>query len=227
LIEWKAFDQLEVFVRSGTALDLHNALEDEHWALYQRGMRNVASLSAAEVARRVPVPKRARDMLDIGGSHGYHSVVICKRHPGLRSTILDLPQAVKHAVPILERERMGDRVTHRVGDATTEDLGVEAFDLVYIANLRAAARQVERGARKVRRCHRLGRLVGHPELDASAACATMSASAARMAPASTEQVIRLARPIISVPRSPIPSPNSRISSASATRSSSRWTRLAP
>ena len=135
LIEWKALDQLEAFVRSGTALDLHSDLEDEHWALYQRGMRNIASLSAAEVARRVPVPKRARDMLDIGGSHGYHSVMLCKRHPGLRSTILDLPEAVKHAAPILEREGMGDRVTHRVGDATTEDIGVEAFDLVYTANV--------------------------------------------------------------------------------------------
>jgi hypothetical protein len=52
-------------------------------------------------------------MLDIGGSHGYHSVVICRRHPGLRSVVLDLPQAIRHAAPLLADEGMGDRVVHR------------------------------------------------------------------------------------------------------------------
>jgi SAM-dependent methyltransferase len=61
-------------------------------------------------------------------------VVICRRHPGLRSVVLDLPQAIRHAAPLLAREGMGDRVVHRAGDATTEDLGTAAFDLVFIAN---------------------------------------------------------------------------------------------
>src|SRR4029453_17532073 len=93
------------------------------------------ALSAGGLARRVPVPRGARDMLDVGGSHGYHSVVLCRRHPGLRSTVLDLPEAVKNAAPLLEKEGMGDRVVHRVGAATTDDFGVETFDLVYTANL--------------------------------------------------------------------------------------------
>lgn len=134
-IEWPALDRLENFLRTGTALDLHSDLGEEEWALYQRGMRNVASLSAAELARRVPVPRGARDMLDVGGSHGFHSVVLCRRHPGLRSTVLDLPEAVKYAAPLLEMEGMGDRVVHRVGDASTDDFGVETFDLVYTSNL--------------------------------------------------------------------------------------------
>jgi Dimerisation domain len=54
LIEWKAPDQLEAFVRSGTALDLHNALEDEHWALYQRGMRNVRRYGPQRDLRPAP-----------------------------------------------------------------------------------------------------------------------------------------------------------------------------
>ena len=77
----------------------------------------------------------ARDMLDVGGSHGYHSVVLCRRHPSLRSTVLDLPEAVKNAAPLLEMEGMGDRVVHRVGDASTDDFGVETFDLVYTSSL--------------------------------------------------------------------------------------------
>jgi SAM-dependent methyltransferase len=73
-------------------------------------------------------------MLDIGGSHGYYSVVICRRHPGLRSVVLDLPQAVCHAAPLLAAEGMGDRVVHRAGDAATADFETAAFDLVFIAN---------------------------------------------------------------------------------------------
>jgi SAM-dependent methyltransferase len=40
-----------------------------------------------------------------------------------------------NAAPLLEMEGMGDRVVHRVGDASIDDFGVETFDLVYTSNL--------------------------------------------------------------------------------------------
>jgi SAM-dependent methyltransferase len=134
-IEWEWIEGYEEFVGSGTPIDIHESISDDEWELYQRAMRALASSSASEVARRTPVPSGARNMLDIGGSHGYYSVAICRRHPGLRSVIFDLPEAVKHAAPILAREGMGDRVVHRAGNALTDDLGTEAWDLVFIANL--------------------------------------------------------------------------------------------
>jgi SAM-dependent methyltransferase len=48
--------------------------------------------------------------------------------------VLELPQAIRHAAPLLAREGMGDRVVHRAGDATTDDFGTTTFDLVYVAN---------------------------------------------------------------------------------------------
>jgi SAM-dependent methyltransferase len=74
-------------------------------------------------------------MLDIGGSHGLLSVAICRRHPGLRSVILDLPEAIEHAAPLLAREAMGERVIHRAGNALTDDLGEAAWDVVFVASL--------------------------------------------------------------------------------------------
>src|SRR5947208_400468 len=71
-------------------------------------------------------------MLDVGGSHGYFSVAICRRHPQLRATILELPE-VRHAGPLLAKEGMGDRVVHRAGNALTEDLGSAVYDLVFMA----------------------------------------------------------------------------------------------
>jgi len=134
-LEWRWIDQLEAFVRDGRPLDVHGTMSTDDWAAYQRGMRAQANPLASWLARRVPVPAGATDMLDIGGSHGYFSVVLCRRHPQLRATVLDLPDAVEHAAPILEREEMGDRVTLKAGDALTADLGEAAYDLIMMFSL--------------------------------------------------------------------------------------------
>jgi SAM-dependent methyltransferase len=134
-LEWSWIDQLESFVRDGKALDVHGTMSHEDWGAYQRGMRAQANPLAGLLARRIPVPPGATQMLDIGGSHGYFSVALCRRYPGLRATVLDLPAAVEHATPILEREQMGERVVLKAGDALTEDLGEAAYDLIMAFSL--------------------------------------------------------------------------------------------
>ncbi len=134
-VTWRWLEHYETYVRTGEPLDVHADLSPQEWGSYQRGMRALASLLAPEVALRTPVPRRARDMLDIGGSHGFYSVALCRRHRKLQSTVLDLPEAVAHAGDILAREAMGARVTLQSGDARTADLGEARYDLIYIANL--------------------------------------------------------------------------------------------
>jgi 2-polyprenyl-3-methyl-5-hydroxy-6-metoxy-1,4-benzoquinol methylase len=134
-MEWDWIEHLEEMVRTGKPVDIHRQMSKEEWALYQRGMRSSVAVFGAEAIKRTPVPKGARDMLDVGGSHGYYSVALCRRHPGLRSVVLDLPEAVAQAAPILAQEGMGDRVVHWAGNALTDDLGSEAFDLVFVSNL--------------------------------------------------------------------------------------------
>ncbi|HEY0552667.1 MAG TPA: class I SAM-dependent methyltransferase [Thermoanaerobaculia bacterium] len=154
--EWDSFAHLPEFLRTGKPLDLHGSLSSDDWGLYQRGMRATSSTWAPEVGKRTPVPKGAKDMLDIGGSHGLLSAAICRRHPGLRSVVLDLPEALEHAAPLLAGEKMGDRVVHRAGNALTDDLGTEAWDLVFVSSLvhhfddatnRALAQRIARSLR--------------------------------------------------------------------------------
>ncbi len=135
LIEWAMLEHLEEFVRTGAPLDLHGGSDAARWGAYQRAMRAMAGLSAPEMARRTPVPRGATAMLDIGGSHGYLAVSLCRRHPTLRAVVLDLPQAVAHAAPLLAREGMGDRVVHRPGDVRADDLGHAEWDLVVVSQL--------------------------------------------------------------------------------------------
>jgi len=133
--EWRYTESVEEFVRTGTPLDTHAKATGDEWRRYQRGMRSLSTYAAKEVARRLPVPSRARELLDIGGSHGYFSVELCRRHQGLRSTVLELPAAIEHAAPLLAHEEMGERVVHRAGDALSDDLGSERYDVVFVGNL--------------------------------------------------------------------------------------------
>lgn len=134
-LEWRWIERLDEFVADGKPLNVHGSMTSTDWGLYQRGMRAQASLLAPLLSRAVPVPKGATAMLDIGGSHGYFSVALCRRHAGLRAVVLDLPAAVEHAAPLLAREQMGDRVVHQAGDALADDLGEAAYDLVFMFSL--------------------------------------------------------------------------------------------
>jgi len=134
-LEWRWLAHTEEFVKTGRPLAVHDHLTEDEWGLYQRGMRSGIDVMAHEVARRLKIRPGATHMLDIGGSHGYFSVSLCRRHEALSSVILDLPHAIPHAAPVLAKEGMGARVAHRAGDALKDDLGQEQYDLVFIGSL--------------------------------------------------------------------------------------------
>ncbi len=134
-VEWDWIARLDDYVASGRPIDFHATMSPDQWRLYQRGMASLGRLAAPETVRATPVPKGARDLLDVGGSHGLFSTGLCRKHPRLRAVILDLPQAVEHASPLLAEQGLGERVVHRAGDVLTDDLGEEAFDVVLMAQL--------------------------------------------------------------------------------------------
>lgn len=133
--EWRWLAELEEFVRTGRPLDFHATMSDAERDLYHRSMRALAGIAGREVAWRTPVPSGARLMLDLGGSHGHFAAAICRRHPKLRAHVLDLPQAIEKAAPLLAAEGLGDRVVHIAGDVTRADLGTEQYDLIFMSNL--------------------------------------------------------------------------------------------
>lgn len=133
-IEWELLSGLEDFVRTGKSIDLHTSLGSEEQTLYQEAMHALAAGIAPAVASQIRLPAAPRRMLDIGGSHGLHSVAMCRLHPTLHAEILDLPDAIASASALLARENMGDRVRHRAGDALHGSLGRD-LDLVLVVQL--------------------------------------------------------------------------------------------
>jgi 2-polyprenyl-3-methyl-5-hydroxy-6-metoxy-1,4-benzoquinol methylase len=134
-VQWEMVDRLEELLQSGTGIDLHQTLDDAAaWETYQRGMFDLARKDASYLAAKVPVPRGATSLLDIGGGHGLLGAAICRKHPPLKSTVLDLPQAVQHASKLAREEGFDDVVGYREGDLLASDWG-EGHDVVLLANI--------------------------------------------------------------------------------------------
>lgn len=135
---WEWFGSLERIVREGGSFEIHAGHEGEHdyWRVYITGQYELARLSAQEVARKVRLPPRASSLLDVAGGHGWFAAALCKRHPGLSATVLDLPDSCAVGRQIIASAGMGERVRHREGDMFEADLGgphdaALLFDIVH------------------------------------------------------------------------------------------------
>ena len=132
---WDWWAGLPETVRAGRPAGHHDApCGDPYWERYIGGQFELARLSAGGVARKLRLPPAARSVLDIGGGHGWYSAALCRRYPGLSATVLDLPGSAAVGRKIIADAGLSERVQHRDGDATTDDLG-SSYDAVLCFNL--------------------------------------------------------------------------------------------
>lgn len=119
---WDWYAGLEDLVREGHRVELHDkAPDDPYWRSYIRGQYQLACLSSAEVARAIPLVRGAHSVLDVAGAHGEFSMALCRRHEGLRATIVDLPGSARVGEEIVAEAGMKDRVRHLAGDMFAVD----------------------------------------------------------------------------------------------------------
>ena len=119
---WDWYAGLEDLVREGKHVELHGkAPDDPYWQSYIRGQYQLARLSSAEVAKAIPLAKGAHSVLDVAGAHGEYSMALCRRHEGLRGTVVDLPGSARVGEEIVAEAGMGERVRYLVGDMFAVD----------------------------------------------------------------------------------------------------------
>ncbi|NUP45836.1 MAG: methyltransferase domain-containing protein [Catenulispora sp.] len=112
---WRDLDRLLV---AGTPVEHHDRPpEDPYWRRYILGQLDLARLSAAEVARRLDLPAGARSVLDVGGGHGWYAAMLCRAHPGLTATVLDLPGSARVGRDVIEAAGLSHLVSFLEGDA--------------------------------------------------------------------------------------------------------------
>ncbi len=150
--QWDFVAQLEELVRTGQGLDFHaSMLDPEHWKHYQRGMLELSRFDAPTLAARVPVRHGARKLLDVAGSHGLLGAAICRKHPPMRSVVLELPKAIEPARELAREAGIDDVVEHRGGDLHTSDFGTDN-DVALLSNILHHFRP-DQGLTVLRRAH--------------------------------------------------------------------------
>jgi SAM-dependent methyltransferase len=134
-LHWQALDLLPEAVRDGRAYSMHEERHDEsdRWAAYIRGLFEISRPEHEANAAFVPVESPSR-LVDVAGGHGGFSMAMCRRHPELEATVLDLPPSAAVGRQIVEEEGFADRVAFREGDVFELGLG-EDLDVVSIFNL--------------------------------------------------------------------------------------------
>ncbi len=86
-----------------------------------------------EAASLVPVSE-PRALLDVAGGHAGFAMTMCRRHPRLTATVLDLPASVAVGRRIVAEEGLTRRISFREGDALEDDLG-KNLDVISMFNL--------------------------------------------------------------------------------------------
>ena len=121
---WEWWAGLEDLVRDGRSVEMHDRPDDDpYWASYIRGQYEIARLSSAEVAKAVGLDGGATSLLDVAGGHGEFSMALCRRHPDLRATIVDLPGSARIGREIVAEAGMAEWVSYLESDMFEADLG--------------------------------------------------------------------------------------------------------
>lgn len=129
---WNLMGQLAPAVRAGApATTLWESMQQRPaWGpIFSSYMQAFAQHLGPDLLRLVTLPEGAQRMLDLGGSHGLHSVGFCRAHPGLESVIVDFPSALTETEGMLAREGLSQRITVKPGNLLEGEWG-DGYDVV-------------------------------------------------------------------------------------------------
>lgn len=163
---WDTFSGLERAIRSGEPIGLHEREPDDpYWERYMRGLFDLSKLRGDFIAKAIPARSPHR-LLDLAGGHGGFAMALCRRHPELEATIVELEGAAEVGRRIVAEQGMDDRVHFRIGDMFELDLGT-GFDIATLFSI-VHHLEPERNIALLRRAHaalRPGGTVAVYELD--------------------------------------------------------------
>jgi SAM-dependent methyltransferase len=134
-LHWQVLALLPEAVRDGTAYAMHEERRGDsaRWEAYIRGLFEISRAEQDDNAEFVPV-EDPRRMVDVAGGHGAFAMAMCRRHPNLHATVLDLPPSAAVGRKIVAEQGFEDRISFHEGDIFELGLGDE-LDVVSVFNL--------------------------------------------------------------------------------------------
>jgi ubiquinone/menaquinone biosynthesis C-methylase UbiE len=107
------------------------AAEPRLGPLFSRFMHTFAQDLGPDILERVPVKHHHQRMLDLGGSHGLHTMGFCRKYPQLNAVIVDLPTALTDTPASIAQAGLSDRIRLQPGNLLALDWAQEnQYDLV-------------------------------------------------------------------------------------------------
>ena len=98
--------------------------------IFSSYMHAFAQHLGPDLLEKVLLPPDSRRLLDLGGSHGLHSMAFCRNYPDLEAVIVDLPSALTQTQASLDDAKLASRITLRPGNLLEGDWG-EGYDVVF------------------------------------------------------------------------------------------------
>jgi len=99
-----------------------------------RAMGNTAAGGQAAVLTEQLALDRCRHLIDIGGAAGFYAIALCREHPELRATVLDIPSTEALAIEAIAAAGMSDRVSFRPHDYRGGEFP-GPFDVALLSNV--------------------------------------------------------------------------------------------
>ena len=133
---WDAWSRLDRTLREGVPqveAETYTGDDPEKTRNFVYGMHDRAVGIGSALVPLVDLSGRRR-LLDVGGGPGTYSALFVRAHPGLRATVMDLPEVVGLAGEILASLGAGDRVETLAGDYTRTEFPGEN-DVVLISGV--------------------------------------------------------------------------------------------
>jgi 3-hydroxy-5-methyl-1-naphthoate 3-O-methyltransferase len=129
---YSAWGKLQQLVRTGApveAPEIHLGDDPDRTRTFVMSMHGRALGIGRGIVSLLDLSGRRR-LLDVGGGPGTFSVLITQTFPGLRSTVLDLPEVVKVASELIAKQGASERVSALPGDYHTTPFpsGVDAVN---------------------------------------------------------------------------------------------------
>lgn len=142
-IDYLAWARLEDAVRTNTPVmwtegehqgDLISSDDPQVSRLFQEAQHSIGTFTAHTLASKVDLSK-ASAILDVGGGTGAISSVLCRRYPGLRATIYDLPHVRALAQHHLDNGDVAGRVAFTAGDFINDTALPQGHDVIVLSSI--------------------------------------------------------------------------------------------
>ncbi len=131
---WGLMSNLTSAIRKGAPeKTLWDSMQERpHWGpVFSRYMQAFARHLGPDLLAKIELPPNATRLLDLGGSHGLHSVAFCNKYPALNSVIVDFASALTQTEAFLAQQGLSSRISLKPGNLLDGDWGSGQYDAVF------------------------------------------------------------------------------------------------